>query len=134
MNADELFESDLELDANHLALREIGPWLRTLLADGQRSDSPQVGVIELAIHELATNSVDHAASVDGRLTLSASIVGEQLHIRLLDKGKPFQPEAVEKPSEPQVRGYGMMIIEQVCESLSCERVDDANVWRAQFVL
>ncbi len=124
---------DLRLDATYLALREIGPWLRCLFdANGWGPDG--IGPIELAIHELATNSVDHANPADGVLNLSAETNDDSLVVLLTDRGREFDESSVTAPdaNQPQVRGYGLMIIEQVATSVSYSREDDTNCWTAQF--
>ncbi len=126
----------LELEASHLSLRDIGPWLATVFdASGIGESSSRVS-IELAIHELAANSVDHAQPADGRLRLCAAVTGDQLVVGLTDRGKPFDPERKTTPDEnrPQVRGYGMMIIEQIATSLDYSRLDEENIWSAHFVV
>lgn len=123
--------SMLTLEATHLALREIGPWLASIV-----HDDADLGGIELAVHELATNSVDHASSSDGHLTLTAELHDRELRVELTDAGAPFHQDQVVRPDadEPQVRGYGLMIIEQLADDLTYERVGESNVWTALFRL
>ncbi len=124
----------LTLDADFLSLRQIGPWLHTVLPSEDGEPNPAHGSIELAIHELATNSIDHANPDDGKLHLTAHINDSELQIELRDRGDFCEVEAipVPDPENPQVRGYGMMIIEQLASSLTYERIDDLNVWTATF--
>lgn len=126
--------STLTLDADFLSLRKIGPWLHTVLPGTDEGPNAAHGSIELAIHELAANSIDHANPEDGKLHLSAHIDGGELAVELRDRGSECQVEniPVPDPENPQVRGYGMMIIEQLASSLKYERVDDSNVWTARF--
>ncbi len=127
-------ESALELEATHLALRDIGPWLRDLLEEAGHGSHDKLGAIELAVHELGTNSVDHAGSPDGRLRIEGEANAQLLEVRLIDRGEPFVANEVSVPAEPQVRGYGMMIIEQLAEELRYERTDEGNRWSATFSL
>lgn len=125
--------TELRLEATYLALRDIGPWLESLLA-GQNID--QLGAIELGVHELATNSVDHAQPSDGVLTLSGSVEGGHLRIVMRDRGIEFDAAKVTAPhpDRPQVRGYGLMILEQLADELVYERQGEFNVWNATFPL
>jgi len=127
----------LSLDADFLALRKIGPWLHALLAEiGDERRTAVFGRIELAIHELATNSIEHGAPQDGAIHLSAEVNGTELLVVLRDNGVECDVSDISTPDpdDPQVRGYGMMIIEQVASSLDYERSDDNNVWTAIFAI
>lgn len=130
----ELGADELELGADYLELRRIGPWLAEVLDRNGHAEHDARGTIELAVHELATNSVDHAQSPDGLLRLHASCPGERLIVRLSDRGVPVDLGAIDVPDEPQVRGYGMMIVEQVASDLRYERADGVNLWTATFAL
>lgn len=125
--------NELRLDATYLALREIGPWLASLL-DGH--DDTNLGSIELGIHELAANSVDHAHSPDGSFLLSGFVEGNVLTVELVDRGVPFAPAdaPTPDPTAPQVRGYGLMILEQLAIELNYLRNGDQNEWRTSFEL
>jgi len=125
--------AELRLEANYLALRAIGPWLESLLL-GHCVD--QLGTIELGVHELATNSVDHAQSRDGILTLRGTVEAGCLRIVMHDRGIEFDAArvATPHPDRPQVRGYGLMILEQLVEELVYERQGEFNVWNACFAL
>ena len=126
---------ELRLNADHLSLRQIGPWLASLLDDLEPVDSgAALTPVELAVHELATNSVDHAESVDGELVLSGYREGSNLFIELTDRGRPIERSSitVPDPDRPQVRGYGLMIAEQLTAALDYERTGDVNRWIARF--
>ena len=125
----------LTLDANFLSLREIGPWLHTTLDPvGAERRAAVLGKIELSIHELATNSIEHAIPADGKLHLSAELRDDELQVQLRDSGVPCDRGEISTPSpdNPQVRGYGMMIIEQLASSLDYQRIQDQNLWTATF--
>ncbi len=126
-------KSELRLEANYLALREIGPWLADLLVG---HDSSLLGSIELGVHELATNSVDHAESPDGAFVLLGHVENKVLTIELVDRGVPFEAAevTVPDPDVPQVGGYGLMILEQLATELRYVRIDDRNEWRTTFAL
>lgn len=125
--------TELRLEANYLALRDIGPWLQSLVDDVV---TDQLGAIELGVHELATNCVDHAQPSDGVLTLHGEVHGSLLTVQMVDRGVPFAAEEVvaPHPDRPQVRGYGLMILEQLATELTYERQEDKNVWRVSFPL
>jgi len=125
----------LQISADHESLRQIGPWLRDLFESNE--PPTRLAAIELAVHELANNSVDHAKSDDRLVRLSAEIDLEDLTLTVTvsDRGIAVDPEAIPTPEEhtPQVRGYGMMIIGQVADELTYERIGSENIWTAAFI-
>lgn len=87
----------LVLATDHAALRRIRPWLQQCLPD---IDPSVLGGIELAVHELAANSVDHSDTSE-RVTLTADRRPSQLMVELRDGGKAFDPAGVARP-DPDV--------------------------------
>ncbi len=121
--------------ATHLGLRDIGPWLRALLSSLEPSQRDQVlGAIELAVHELANNAVDHAEPASGEISLIGGVEGDELVVILRDDGQPFVTPAPLPPDEPQIRGYGLMIVEQIATAVDYQRQDGENTWSARFSL
>ncbi len=116
----------LTVDATYEAVRALGPWLREFL------DADEVGSIELAVHEVATNAIDHAEASTVQFDLCRS--GGQVVVSVADDGRPAHPTDVEvnEPDTPQVRGYGLMIVEQLAESVSYRRDGARNVWTLTF--
>lgn len=120
----------LVLRADHAALRALRPWLDQCL---RLRDAEQIGIIELAIQELAANVVDHADTADERLTITLEQQGGAVWVELRDDGRPVElPCPTTKEPHPRVGGYGMMIVEQLTSSLRYERVGNENVWSAEF--
>ena len=123
----------LEVEPTFLAVRALGPWLAEVLEPlGVERATAAHGGVELAIHELATNIVDHAQSTFIRF--KASVDGDQLNVSIIDDGHAFDTEKIVIPAadQPQVRGYGFMIIEALSLRLDYERQTDRNVWETAF--
>lgn len=121
----------LSLVANLVALRDIGPWLTDFL--GQHPLDSDValdvhGRSELAVHEIAVNQVEHAQASE--LTLCVWLENERLVFSLTDNGAAFAQDEVTPPDPdvPQVRGYGLHIVEMLAEDFSYERIDQQNRW------
>lgn len=127
---------DLTLDATYLGLRDIADWLDRVFAAAGWADTSSRGSIELAIHEIAANVVDHSAPADGVIQLRALCEDQALSVSLTDSGTAFEADEYVTPNaeKPQVRGYGLMIVEQVADQLSYDRKDDRNVWSAKFTI
>jgi len=124
----------LQLTATHLGLRDIGSWLVQVFDHFGWRDSASVGSLELAVHELAANVVDHAAPPDGMIRLEACEHHGELIIRLVDTGTAFEHQnyTAPEPGRIQERGYGLMIVEQLASSVDYQRVEQRNVWQATF--
>jgi serine phosphatase RsbU (regulator of sigma subunit)/anti-sigma regulatory factor (Ser/Thr protein kinase) len=129
--------SELKVASNYEALRAIGPWLDGILEPfDEMTRTIMQQRMELAMQELATNSIDHAESGEGGLTLRSDVNSSSVVIELSDLGKPVDIATIPEPdlTEPQIGGYGMMIAEQLTDDLGYERVDRRNVWTVRFDL
>lgn len=121
--------SELIVDANFEAIRQIESWLAASVAVlGFDPNHDAMASIHLAIHEVAANAVDHATGHGDKLRFTAhrATVENQsaLVIEVRDNGsQTFDPFAVVAPTagQPQVRGYGLMIAEQVASELTYQR-------------
>ncbi|MDY7100542.1 MAG: ATP-binding protein [Actinomycetota bacterium] len=121
-----------EVPATHEALRAIGPWLdETLRIHVPGHVDELKGRLELAIHELCINVVEHA--YDGRpgvIRFDVWFEPERITIRLVDDGEEFDGSGVRipDPANPTVRGYGLMIVAQLVDDMRYERTAEHNVW------
>lgn len=149
----------LRLQPTPVGLRAIGPWL----ADAMAALAPEqvqarFGAIELAVHELAANSIEHAlagvAECDRRLAVQADVEPDRVVVTVIDRGRPFEPCPTAGPETgygdgsdgdapdghppavdgPAVGGYGLMIIHGVASSVEYRRVDGDNRWTAVFAV
>lgn len=126
----------LEMPADFESIRVLGDWLRSTM-NGlgiDSTDDSYIGAIELAVHELATNCIDHAEAQ--HILVSAAVTSDALTISVTDDGLvPFeQTEVATVPDEPQVRGYGLVIVETVAQSVEYQRTNSSNQWQLQFSL
>lgn len=125
----------LELAADYDATRAIGPWLKDALAALEAPQAERAGELELAVHELAVNIIDHAydeAERDGatyRIDLTRS--DDDICIDFIDDGRQFTPPAP-RSDEPTVGGYGLMIVEQLASTVTYERRAAQNRWTLVF--
>lgn len=126
----------IELAANYEAAREIGPWLVDALGQLEASQADRAGELELALHELAINIVDHAYDDANRptstYTIGLSMADGALTARFCDSGQPFIDERPATNGEPTVGGYGLMIVEQLATSIDYERAGQENRWTLVF--
>ncbi len=124
---------ELTIKADHESLRKIKPWLLTFLS---KLPEQELGRIELAVHELTNNCVDHASIADGVVALTGRMEDNTVVIGVKDPGVEFNEAEVTSPDPdvPQVRGYGLMIIEQLTDELSYSREGEHNLWQVTFNL
>lgn len=131
----------LEMAADFESIRVLGEWLRTSMRQLglDSTDEGFVGPIELAVHELATNSIDHAQAE--KIVVDATVSSDALTIKMVDDGSrqfdSVQLQSLGGPAdtaEPRVRGYGLIIVEKVAQSVIYDRTDDVNTWELEFAL
>lgn len=119
----------LTLAADHIELRRLGPWLAAVTDD---IDANQLGRIELCIHELASNVIDHSGATE--LQIEVDTTAGRLRAEIRDAGDPLAMTSGDLDPHPRVRGYGMMIAEHLATAIDYERRAELNVWTASFDL
>ncbi|HSA61408.1 MAG TPA: ATP-binding protein [Nitrospiraceae bacterium] len=95
----------------------------------------------LAVDEIATNVVLHGyeeAGLSGEMSVSAAVGPENLVIRLLDHGKPYDPNYHDTPSgddlsrpleEREIGGLGILLALDGVDDLQYEVTDRGNEHR-----
>lgn len=132
----------LDIPATHRYLNVVGACVREMI---QRFDDlPDVEAlshdIQLAVHEICTNIVDHAYvdKDNGRIHLKFSYdpKATKLMIQLHDRGRKFNPTDVVKPrfDEPQERGFGLYLAHKIMDVVKYERISGENVWSLEKIL
>ncbi|GGM00685.1 ATP-binding protein [Nakamurella endophytica] len=124
--------SRLSVAADLLSVREVGPWLRDLLAaTGADEGARLLARLELAVHEVCTNAVDHAdlAPTD-RIRLVGRVHPHRVVVAVSDEGRPFDGADAPEPvaGVAQVRGYGLMIVRQLVDEVAYRRTGTWNTW------
>ncbi len=118
-----------ELVADHESLRQIGQWLETVAGE------PVPTTVELAVHEVACNVVDHAKPPSGVFGLSGERRGSKLHVAITDDGQPYGGDAkVAEPGTLQERGFGLFIVEAVALDVTYQHHGGLNHWSLLFEL
>ncbi|MEV4639864.1 ATP-binding protein [Actinoplanes sp. NPDC049548] len=121
----------LVMPADHESLRRLGPWLTELLGEPLPGDVPGLlSRIELALHEVCVNVVDHAyGGGPGELTVTGRADDTTVELTVTDTGCAFERHAVVAPRAgvPQIRGYGLMIVNQLVDQVDYDRVDATNI-------
>ena len=132
-------DSRLVIAADALSVRQLAGWLTGLLTEtGPEAPVLQTRV-ELAVHEVCMNIVDHAYGAEhvpgpDDLTIDGAIDPHAVRIEVRDRGAGFDLDAMPKPEPgvPQIRGYGLVIVEKLVDELGYVRRDDTNIWSLRF--
>lgn len=87
----------------------------------------------LAVHEVATNIIDHAYKGlnPGFIDLLLKVRNGVFSAELRDTGHAFNRDAILLPDleNGQVRGYGIYILEQLMDDVRYTSKSDHNVWQ-----
>jgi serine/threonine-protein kinase RsbW len=91
--------------------------------------------IQLAVHEICTNIIEHAYQSDSsqriHLKMFLHPAARGITIQLTEtSGSKFEPHSVAAPDIEglQVRGYGMFLVEQLMDSVDYQHQPDCNRW------
>lgn len=122
--------ASLRLAADLEALRALGPWLHDLLDEGGAGELH--GRLELALHEICVNVVQHAyAGLPGTIQLAGRVGPGEVELSVVDGGAAFDAAGVRVPvpTVPQEHGYGLEIVKQLVNELSYSREQEGrNRW------
>lgn len=133
---------ELSVHADLLSIRDIGPWLRDVASEAVAPDALESFAMrcELAVQELAVNIVTHgfddAAGPDDRIDLTGSTVDGAVRVVITDRAEAWRPDDQATPDadEPQVHGYGLMIVRQLARRFEHVRSDGVNTTTLEFPL
>lgn len=93
--------------------------------------SSQLYRLNLALAEGFTNAVRHAHHAlppETTIDIDVCLFLDRLEIRIWDRGKPFNPDAIREP-EPgtlQVGGYGWFLLRRLADRVVYERTLDGR--------
>ncbi len=129
----------LTLEADTISVRKVTGWLADLLAPAGAEAAALQSRVELAVHEVCMNIVDHSYGPEhiprgDDITIEGAIDKAAVRICMWDRGGSFDLESVQRPipGVPQVRGYGLVIVEQLASELRYVREHDVNMWSLRF--
>ena len=127
----------LMMPAEPLALRELTDWVTALLAAAGAPGLQQP--VELAVHEVCMNVIDHAYGPEHRtrpddITVDGEFDDRAVTVRVRDSGVTCDRPVgnTPAPAQPTVRGYGLVIVERLVEELIYQRLSRTNLWRLRF--
>lgn len=128
----------LNLPASHKHLELLGAVIQLLLHRDDACPAHELLVyqVELAVHEVCTNIIEHAyAGGGGRIQIYLSILDNPLRfvVDLLDTGASFDYDIFQPPNlvELQTRGYGLFLINRLSSSVTYHPKPGHNHWRLE---
>ncbi len=129
----------LTIPADFLSVRQLGEWIpqQLTLLFGASTSAQHAAAVELCVHELAINIVEHAyANYAGSISFTAQAASNKDAVRfeVTDDGLDFDfdPSADTEPGAPSVRGYGLMIVKTLASSIAYQRKNGQNQWTLTF--
>ena len=129
--------TSLTVAADLLSLRAIGPWLEeNLLAAGDPDVAATKSKMELAVQEICVNVVKYAYGGPSTATIELRFVTDEANFAVTtsDTGQPYDPSTRREVDleNPTVGGYGLYLVESLCEQFDYDRTDDRNLWTMTF--
>jgi len=127
----------LQILAEHQYLNVLGACVNGLIERLDNVDNAEILSynVQLGVNEIFANIVDHAYAGEAghwvNIVFSLDDEPRQLRIDLHDSGCEFEPDSVAMPNldDPQIRGYGLFLVEQLMEQVEYQRRPDGNHWQ-----
>ncbi len=86
--------------------------------------------LELAVHEILTNVIRHAAPT-GDVSVYLAHLGDRVEVVVADDGTPLDTRELPTVSPGELRegGYGLHLARRLVDRISYVRTADGNRWR-----
>jgi serine/threonine-protein kinase RsbW len=93
----------------------------------------------LALQELCVNIIEHAYHGfhdDIQIELTLQSEPQIIRAQVIDSGGPFDKTTVAAPNleDPQERGYGLFLIEQLVDDFTYTRLATGNQWQLKRIM
>lgn len=127
----------LDIPATHKYLNVVGACLAEIMAriDNLPDATLAIYNVQLAVHEICTNIVEHAYGNAGtqRITIMMSLAEQprRLEVELHDTGRAFDLATVRPPAFDTLQegGYGLFLVRELMDEVSYEPQPGNNRWR-----
>ena len=131
----------LRVPATYQDVRIIDQFMVDFLQRAGNVDEAVIQNVELAVHEMCCNILEHAYAEQpggqiGIKVVLATHVRRELLIELFDTGQVFDSSSVAPVDleSPQEGGYGMFLIDTLMDEVHYERRAGQNVWQLKKIL
>ena len=108
---------DMELTATQTA---------SSIAQHMKFDEDRIDEVKMALIEAIINAFEHSKSPDGKVRIKFLIAEKNLTVVIQDHGKGFELDKIEKPEigkklrDAYKRGWGLMLIENLMDTVYIE--------------
>jgi serine/threonine-protein kinase RsbW len=109
-----------------LAVRRARQCVRERL--GTDLPRQQLHDVELLVSELASNSVRHAGTGSGGLSMEANVSEDRVRLRVCDRGQGFKEPAAPAPHADGAGGYGLVLVDRLSDRWGVQRDGRFCVW------
>ena len=128
-----LMKRELTFKNEEQELNRVAEFMETV-CDELQLDMHVAMKIQVAMEEMVTNVIFYAypEGTTADITLTAESDGKELTFVLSDTGKPFDPTAKEdadldvNPMDREQGGMGILIVKNIMNEVSYERLGDMN--------
>ena len=128
-----IMKRELTIKNEEQELARVAEFMESV-CDELALDMHQAMKLQLVIEEMMTNVIFYAYPEGTRadITLTAESDGKELTFVLSDSGKPFDPTAKEdadiesNPMDRQQGGMGILIVKNIMNEVSYQRLGDEN--------
>jgi serine/threonine-protein kinase RsbW len=132
----------LDLPAAHKYMNILGACIGEILARVDRLADREATVynVQLAVHEVCTNIIDHAyaGQPGGRIALHFRLAADEheLVVDIDDTGRTFDVEGVPQPDldNAQVHGYGLFLVHSLMDGVDYVTQPGTNHWHLRKTL
>lgn len=118
---------EIELTIPILADMEItATYTATSVAEYMKFEQDRIDELKLALIEAVINAFEHSHSRDGKVRIKFLLGDDNLTVIIQDHGKGFNIQNIEKPEISNKlhgsykRGWGLMLIEQLMDTVYIE--------------
>lgn len=126
----------LDLPASHIYLNALGGCIAAMLQRAEDLPDPQTTIynIQLAVHEICTNIIEHAyansASDRIKISLTLCLRSGQFITDVYDTGRACDLSKVAPPNleQGQIHGYGLFIVRQLMDTVTLQSQPGNNHW------
>jgi anti-sigma regulatory factor (Ser/Thr protein kinase) len=125
----------LEVESDLRNLEVVGDFIaKTMLALGAK-DEKDIFEVQLAVDEACTNIMEHAYSgKSGKITIQCKLSPnkKEFTIKLIDQGKPFDPNTVVPPDteatldQRKRGGYGIFFMNKLMQTVKYAFTEKGN--------
>ena len=129
-----IFHLQFLFPAEYYYLPIISELFIRVFEDNEKISDENLYAIQLSVHELCTNIIEHAyeEEVGKRIDFSLSVLPKTsgIEVKLIDTGKNFYSANIALPKSGDIRsrGFGLLIVDRLMDSVEYAADNGENRW------